>query len=591
MIRVVVCLSIVVLGASAAACVKVAPALMPTVTSQPCEPLVIGEPRSGQRKPPSSTAALTTCLNELRREVATASLLDARAEEDARKAAEAELLDASRRLNVLATDAVGQAKQVTGAVERLQKTVSQTKGQVSRDELSKQRTAVEAALKEALGQVGAEATSIEERTLIETRRTSSLADLEQARKALETAVASALEANKAVDAAADPAPKDLVDKLAAEWRKATAAAEGALKARAAALQAEAAYLDLQRLGQGVRTAADTAARSLAASRLTYAQHYLAYKRLGRLYWHDSIKDVPDANLDAAFGMLAESLHEALDRNGLFAPFSATLIAGAAMNFTEGGLKAASENTFEVGQVMKVVAETKHFGEEKGVRPFDASAGATLGLEPVRALFVKPGTTSDLALGFMNGLAWSAFGKLNLTPTQTGEIPLFLRVGQGIPSKGSLGVTGADGKPASLTPVANGDAASGRVIDVGAEWHYFGKPMELVHAEKSFFDPPFAMGLWYRWDERLDTTDLPPAADGSAIAYQNAGGGAKRLVFRVSVAPAKFTKDPAKPDQVVSFGFSVEYERALGCSSSCVPSTTRVVIRGDVDLVKAFTGVK
>ena len=497
-------LSILLLSAASAACVKAAPALMPTITSPTCEPLVIGQPRSGARAPLSSTAALTSCLNELRQAVAAAAQVDARADEDAKKAAQVEMEDATRRLNVLAGDAASRAKRISSAAEQIQKTVSDTKGQVPRDELAKQRTGVEAALKEALGQVGADATSIEERQLIESRRTGALADLEKARKALEAAVASALESNKAVDAAADPAPKELVDKLSAEWKKAAAAAETALKARAAALQAESSYLELQRLGQGVQEAADKAARSLAASRLNYAQHYLAYKRLGRLYWDSSIQNVEDPNLDAAFGKLADSLHEALDRNGLFAPFSATLIAGAGMSFTSGGLKAPSENTFEAGQVMKVVAETKHFGEEKGMGPVDASAGATLGLEPIRALFIKPGTTKDLALGFMSGLAWSAFGKLNFTPGQTAEIPLFVRVGQGIPSKGNLSATGADGKPVSLTPVERISSASGRVIDVGMEWHYFGKPMELVHAEKAFFDPPLAIGLWYRRDERLDT---------------------------------------------------------------------------------------
>jgi hypothetical protein len=63
-----------------------------------------------------------------------------------------------------------------------------------------------------------------------------------------------------------------------------------------------------------------------------------------------------------------------------------------------------------------------------------------------------------------------------------------------------------------------------------------------------------------------------------------------VVFRLSVAPTKFSKDPAKPDQVVSFGFSIETEHGI-CSTQCLPWATRIVLRGDVDLVKAFTGVK
>lgn len=315
----------------------------------------------------------------------------------------------------------------------------------------------------------------------------------------------------------------------------------------------------------------------AAHRRNLVEHYMAYKHLAGHYW-SLIGPPPD--LRETFGKLANTTHSALAREGLYQPISAVLLTGAVLSNSSGDLKGPAENSFDAGSLFKAVVETKHFGDESQGR-FDVSAAAAVGLEPVRALFTDPSNGKRVALAAVPGFTWSGTGKLNWKIAQTGEIAGLFRFGQSTLSTANTTIVGPDGQPQTVVPIGNVGSSTGAFIEGGLEWNYFGRSLDMVHAEKDYLDSPLAFGLAYRSDRLLSKVGLNN--------FENLGGGQHRLLLRISLAPLEIATDPAKPADLVKFGFAVEYDRPFGRCSSCMPSITRIVLRGDLNLVKALGG--
>lgn len=334
-----------------------------------------------------------------------------------------------------------------------------------------------------------------------------------------------------------------------------------------------------------------------------------------------------ANLQGAYAALHDDLYHELKVHHLAQPFAGILDVGASAFQTAGtapslsaptasasatgaqGSAATSqpESTSNTGKSTSALAtvtwESKHFGFEKG-RHTEISIVGRLGVQPALTLLEPglPGASSaattngtaavpgnslatpsqteakPLSVDFQRSVAWGMGTRLSYLHSDNGHVEtgLLLRIGQTVPLDSA---TVIDRGANSYIAVPLKEASQARLFtEVGTEFTIYPEAMKIVHLEKSGLTPLFNIGAGWRHDGRFSKT--------GRLASLNSPDRRAYLRFMFQNIPLIRADTGAETPLTLGFGF--EYERPwFGVKGDTVPAGGRIIIRGDLNLLRAF----
>ena len=277
------------------------------------------------------------------------------------------------------------------------------------------------------------------------------------------------------------------------------------------------------------------------------------------------------------------------RHDLLNPFSAAFFAGTAIGGSGrliGDLgDAAVRNRISEReaslQTTRFTLESAHFGWQ-GEHMADGSFRAQVGFQPV--LTVLSATTESAGKAavvsvLQPALVTSVGGRFGFPMEKIiSELSFVVSTGAARPTADA--VTFDDKKPPLVaSPVKDGSTKTAWFSETGFEFTMFDNPVRVLHAEKGLVNPAVLVAGGYRYDARFRADEFSSLGDGFTASPH-------RLYFRFMVDTVKTVsrREVAEKPKTFDLGFGIEYERSLGTSS--VPSTTRFVIRGNINLLKA-----
>lgn len=318
-------------------------------------------------------------------------------------------------------------------------------------------------------------------------------------------------------------------------------------------------------------------------------HYLS--RLLRR-WANLQKTCPDPNKCAAAAItmldsIDDRLHSLMEYVGLLEPFAGSLVAGPAFGQTgkvSPGGSAGSSGTAATSAGSKTNAlahvewGSKHFGDESW-SPVDVSFGGSFGLQPALSLLTTPPSTTappPPTSQYQSAFVWTLNEHTNLHTGPNAETSAFFEAGQlRLLSGNGATVIDQGANSTLLIPLNNNADKMSWFYGAGAEFKYYNKALEIVHAEKGQIDPAFSIGLWYKIDTRFKQS-------AGVVGFDSPD---RRLVFRFMINGLKiFDRRPgATVSKPYAVSFGVEHERGFGTNP--VPNGTQIIIRGDIDLLK------
>jgi len=315
----------------------------------------------------------------------------------------------------------------------------------------------------------------------------------------------------------------------------------------------------------------------------------AYKRLRR--WVPALTvETPDRAAalaaDLAVREARDLLHDGLALRDLNQVFSAALISGAVNtsgNQFEGdnsqdGLKAGAH----------LVWESKHFRpNEEGTGNFDFSLRGRFGLIPTLDLVAEaPETDTETTAPvtetiYQTAMVWDMALRLNyqIQARASSEVTGVFRIGQAI--LGDRTVLVDRGASSTLAhPLSNGTGSAAWFYEGGLEFSIYNTQIEAVHAEGSAVSPAFTVGLFYRHDKRF-------RPEGDLASFYNPQ---RRGVFRFMIDALRVLdkRELGSDPKVFTLGFGIEHEFAVS-GKTTVPSGTQLMLRGDIDLLRALQG--
>lgn len=281
-----------------------------------------------------------------------------------------------------------------------------------------------------------------------------------------------------------------------------------------------------------------------------------------------------------------TLEAMLAQRGLRELFSATLVTGAVVGngrpVDEGS---GGEQT--AAALAHVVWESKHFGDDRFER-FDFALGGRFGFVPALSL-VEPVDDSAPAESeespqavYQEAFLWDLGARANLRANgqKSAEVSLGVRIGQTI--LGTQSVLLDRGQSSVLSvPIANGATKAELFWEAALAYNLFNNPMEVVHGEGSTVAPAFSASIAWRHDSRF-------RGEGALASFDAPD---ERLVFRFMIDALKVIdrREVAEKPRTFTFGFGVEHEAPLRRGGTTVPSGTKLIFRGDIDLLRALRG--
>jgi len=314
-----------------------------------------------------------------------------------------------------------------------------------------------------------------------------------------------------------------------------------------------------------------------------------------------------ANLDAIAEAEQLTTLDTLDKRlqglmayvGLLDPLAGSLVAGPVLGTTgklspgststgTGGSSTGTTGTASVSSgsntnaLAHVEWSSKHFFDDTW-SPIDASFGGSFGLQPALTLLTNPppatGTTTTPApttSQYQSAFVWDLNGRANFHTGTAAELSSIFRAGQIRLLTGNGATIVDQGANSTLQIPLNGNANSmSWFYEVGAEWNYYNKSLEVVHAEKGQLDPAFNVGISYKIDSRF-------SQNAGVVGFSSPD---RRLDFQFLINGLKIFD--RRPDTTTSkpyaISFGVKYERGFGANP--VPSGTAIIIQGDVNLLK------
>lgn len=366
---------------------------------------------------------------------------------------------------------------------------------------------------------------------------------------------------------------------------------GAAQTATAAAQGKAAANDALAKSQPT---ADTAEEQV---HIELVKTYLSFRNLQR--WKELVDSAGNpenrVKVVSAFNSLAERLHSTLTQHGLTQPFAASLVTafslsgsgaspGASPTPPAGGAGPAAGATPEVNTTDTsstfepagfVNWESIHFYAAPD-RHWDVNVSGTFGFQPVLAL-VQPAagqTPTRVSTTYQQAFVWSVAGQYNIRFADLAEFTPFGRMGQSVlSSKTTLNdhVT-----PAIVQVSASNDTGRAEMFfESGVRLSIYGQSLEILHLKRGLLTPMFSFGAGIRKDNRFTAGGV----------LKDLKSPEQRMFYRFQVDGLQLAnKDQA--DRPFTVGVSVDFDGALFRRQGSVPSGTRILIRGDLNLFKA-----
>jgi hypothetical protein len=271
--------------------------------------------------------------------------------------------------------------------------------------------------------------------------------------------------------------------------------------------------------------------------------------------------------------------------GMFEPFAAHLDTAAELTDTGTGNVPSATGSLQPQAKGLISWESAHFGETHSL---DFSFGGQFGYAPVLALVNL--TSSGTALPpnarpmFLQGFVWGIRPQINWHVGEfhdnqvSAEIAVFGGLGQTILTSTVSSFKQSD-KTVNATTVSNNVGNGAPFLETGLQLRLYNADFKTVHRDKSYLAPAFLLEGGFKSDGRFK-------AEGDLAGYDSprSRGFVRFLVSLNKVTNARGTTDPKEP---FSVDFGVDHEMPL--SEQRVPASTRIIVRGSLDVLKLLKG--
>jgi hypothetical protein len=332
----------------------------------------------------------------------------------------------------------------------------------------------------------------------------------------------------------------------------------------------------------------------------------ALDRLGK--WHDVLANPADIGTHVGARAQVDTAREDVDalmqEHGVLNGLSAAVFAGAAMSGIGrvvipgspaiAGRIAEDDRTL---QTVSLLVETPHWGS-RGDRLLDLSLRLRYAItQPAAALLSLPAPSGSsdgptVVLATVTAYATSV-GVRAGRPSQSinGEFSVTWNVGATSLKDNSAIFDPEAESPLKATLLNNGVGRTAWYSELGVEFMLFDNPVRVLHAEKGLVTPVLMIATGVKYDSRFQ----PSASLTESMRPDDRAP--RRIYFRFMVDALKALdrREVGGQAKNVDFGFGIEYERplpgAINASRLRIPSSTRFIIRGDVNIVKALGGDK
>jgi hypothetical protein len=276
------------------------------------------------------------------------------------------------------------------------------------------------------------------------------------------------------------------------------------------------------------------------------------------------------------------LRRALRDRGLFEPIFAELVTGGSS--VSVGSETDNLKPEQADKSAYIVFESRH---QHFAGRFDGSIAGRFGFQPLLAMFETAPSARKTAKvkasplpAFQSGFIWDLGAKLNLNTGLGGEGSAFYRGGQGRLLGPGLIAGGETNAPSVVVPIGKDDGPTRWAQEAGLRWILFtsGDENERAH-DRRILDPLFEVSAGWRWDQRFRSATARAADDPDPR---------NRYFFRFFVN-LKVPGGPALTGQPVAVGLGVEHEGSLRGGDASLPSGTRIILRGDLNVIKMLMG--
>lgn len=302
-----------------------------------------------------------------------------------------------------------------------------------------------------------------------------------------------------------------------------------------------------------------------------------------------------ATLQDKFEIIDDDVARRMDSHGLAQPFAAELAsglgfqsAGASSNLTQ---TAAGQDSNSSSPIVHVVWESRHFGSNRR-SPIELSFAGRFGFQPALTL-VAPvsggGAASTSAAepdpaqtraSYQEAFGWSTGTRISFPFAKYWEISAVPRLGQMVLTDDATLIR--DQGPAFIAIPINNNASNAELFwEYAGEINLFGQPHDLVHLTKGVLTPLLNITAGMRHDARFKK-------EGQLVAFDNPE---RRFFFKFLISGLMVTRTAATgTNETFSLSFGVEHERPWsGEQGAVIPAGTRLLIRGDVNLLQALRG--
>ena len=293
------------------------------------------------------------------------------------------------------------------------------------------------------------------------------------------------------------------------------------------------------------------------------------------------------------------LEQALRKQGLFSKFSAVLVSGVSavdaspVQDADGGTEQASAEATAEGTsgraVGTVIWQSRHFGEQ-ALNKFgvDWSLGGRIAMQPVLNLTsAKPaadtatGTSTPVTALHQNAFVWTAGPQMHIPlPGIDSEVGIYGSTGSSTLTALSEAI-GIGSRAVLAVPLDDGVKRTTWLWETGLTFDIFDNSLEQIHAEGGGTTPQFQALVAVRRDDRF-----------AGRAFGDYARPESRFLFRLTLDALRVLDKRQLGDvsKTFTFGFVVEHERALERRGQLVPAATRFLLRGDLNLLNAISGV-
>ena len=306
----------------------------------------------------------------------------------------------------------------------------------------------------------------------------------------------------------------------------------------------------------------------------------AYRHLNEMY--------EPAQRDEARSLL----RRALQGEDAFEPFAANLDTAAEITDTGTGNVPSATGSLQPQAKGIITWESAHFGSDdtgQTSQKLDFSFGGQFGYAPVYTL-VNLTNSAAAALTpkarpmFQQGFIWTIRPQFNIhlpsvvNNALSEELAPFGEIGQTILTSPVTSFKQSN-DTITATIVSNNVGNGALFFESGLQYRLYNAKLEDVHRNKGFLNPAFLLESGFKVDNRFK-------AEGDLAGYDSPRNRAF-VRFLVSLNKVGKTLGTDEPKESFSVDFGVTHE--IPMSDSRVPASTRIIIRGSLDVMKLLKG--